>query len=320
MVKFTFIIPHYNLTPSLLQRCLDSIPHRDDIQIIVVDDHSPSLYDDKGRLIPTKKNSFAGSLDEYTDVIFLPKNVGPGIARNEALKQAKGEWIFFADADDYYEKEALSSLMCFCENTTCDAIWFGYGDNNIYGNIPDDIDNGIVLCSKTEKLKFLKVVAPWNKVVRKSLLYDNNIKFDEGFYCEDQFYSLRTVCECKSAGFYNRNVYIHLTNEGSLSKTEDLRKLSKGMEIELRYNAYLQAKGFLCLECRNFLIGGLLYRIYNQSRWLYRWYCIKEFFSFGREIAWADYKQSCIQRNIRPNFWYQLTDPIRVKLGSLFHK
>ena len=37
--SYSIIIPHYNI-PSLLRRCLDSIPHRDDVQVIVVDDKS----------------------------------------------------------------------------------------------------------------------------------------------------------------------------------------------------------------------------------------------------------------------------------------
>ena len=36
---YTFIIPHHN-SPELLNRCLDTIPKRSDIQIIVVDDNS----------------------------------------------------------------------------------------------------------------------------------------------------------------------------------------------------------------------------------------------------------------------------------------
>ena len=39
MINYTVIIPHKNI-PELLQRCLDSIPERDDIQVIVVDDNS----------------------------------------------------------------------------------------------------------------------------------------------------------------------------------------------------------------------------------------------------------------------------------------
>ena len=39
MISYSIIIPHKN-TPSLLQRCLDSIPQRSDIEIIIVDDNS----------------------------------------------------------------------------------------------------------------------------------------------------------------------------------------------------------------------------------------------------------------------------------------
>jgi glycosyltransferase involved in cell wall biosynthesis len=38
-ITFSIIIPHKN-TPELLQRCLASIPKREDIQIIVIDDNS----------------------------------------------------------------------------------------------------------------------------------------------------------------------------------------------------------------------------------------------------------------------------------------
>jgi len=37
--NYSFIIPHKNC-PDLLQRCVDSIPERDDVQVIVVDDNS----------------------------------------------------------------------------------------------------------------------------------------------------------------------------------------------------------------------------------------------------------------------------------------
>ena len=51
MYNYSFIIPHKNC-PDLLQRCVDSIPERDDVQVIVVDDNSddskkPSLKNHK---------------------------------------------------------------------------------------------------------------------------------------------------------------------------------------------------------------------------------------------------------------------------------
>jgi len=43
MYNYSIIIPHYNI-PELLMRCLKSIPKRDDIQVIVVDDGSPDSF------------------------------------------------------------------------------------------------------------------------------------------------------------------------------------------------------------------------------------------------------------------------------------
>ena len=39
MFNYSFIIPHRN-TPKLLQRLLDSIPERDDVEIVIIDDNS----------------------------------------------------------------------------------------------------------------------------------------------------------------------------------------------------------------------------------------------------------------------------------------
>ena len=44
-VKYSIIIPHKN-SPDLLKRCLESIPDRTDIQVVVVDDNSSSAIID----------------------------------------------------------------------------------------------------------------------------------------------------------------------------------------------------------------------------------------------------------------------------------
>ena len=68
---YTIIIPHKN-APLLLQRCLDSIPFRDDIQIIVVDDDSSSDVVDF--------MDFPGSSREDVEIIFTKEGKGAGYA------------------------------------------------------------------------------------------------------------------------------------------------------------------------------------------------------------------------------------------------
>ena len=99
MFSYTIIIPHKNC-PDLLKRCVDSIPVRDDVQIIVVDDNSD---EDKKPSIERKG----------MEVVLLDasSSKGAGRARNVGLKHAKGKWLLFADADDYYRNRRKHKML-----------------------------------------------------------------------------------------------------------------------------------------------------------------------------------------------------------------
>ena len=97
-MKLSVIICVWN-QEDLIKRALDSIPKREDIEIIVVDDGSTDN---------TLKN-----LKAYPNitVISLPENNGIGHARNIGLENAHGEYVHFLDSDDYlYTDEYLKVL------------------------------------------------------------------------------------------------------------------------------------------------------------------------------------------------------------------
>ena len=75
-ICFSFIIPHKN-NPTLLQRCVNSIPSRDDIQIIIVDDNSDPKIVDWNALKFNASN---------LDIVFAKENKGAGYARNNRYK------------------------------------------------------------------------------------------------------------------------------------------------------------------------------------------------------------------------------------------
>ena len=91
--NFTIVIPHKN-TPTLLERLVDSIPPRDDLEIIVVDDHSDADVVDFNHF-PCKDRAGLA-------VVMNKECHGAGYARNCALPLAKGRWILFADSDDFF--------------------------------------------------------------------------------------------------------------------------------------------------------------------------------------------------------------------------
>ena len=92
-INFSIIIPHHDI-PQLLERCLKSIPIKEDLEVIVVDDNSnPKLVD---------FNNFPGMERKDTTCILDKKGGGAGYARNVGMKHANGKWLIFADADDFF--------------------------------------------------------------------------------------------------------------------------------------------------------------------------------------------------------------------------
>lgn len=118
MINYSIIIPHYNI-PDLLMRCLKSIPVREDVQVIVVDDCSP----DAGTYIERYPELSRPYLEFYS----TEKGGSEGRARNIGLKHAKGKWLIFADADDFFNfcfesildsyKDGCSDLIIFNANS-----------------------------------------------------------------------------------------------------------------------------------------------------------------------------------------------------------
>lgn len=97
-ITYSFVIPHHN-TPDLLCRLIDSIPMREDIEVIVVDDNSDE----------DKKASICRS-DVRTIFIDKTDSRGAGRARNVGMDATKGKWLLFADADDFYKPGFIDVL------------------------------------------------------------------------------------------------------------------------------------------------------------------------------------------------------------------
>ncbi len=241
MHKFSIVIPHYN-TPELLSRCLETIPEREDVQIIVVDDNSsPELVD---------FNSFPGKGRSNVTVIFDKKGGGAGYARNQALNVADGKWVIFVDSDDFIKEDSFQ-IFDSCYESEADIIMFKVDCVNTDTLIPSS--RGGIMINKVisnyiesnyppiSTIPFYNM-APWGKMILLKFLNDNSIRFDEVRVSEDIMFSTKIACLAQSVQVVNSCVYVLTVRQGSLSA--DLKrngnKFLSELKIKIQKNKYLK--------------------------------------------------------------------------------
>lgn len=240
MINYTIIIPHYN-SYELLKKCVTSIPFRKDIQIIIIDDNS---------LQPPPTTFFWQGFGPHVDKILLKENRTAGGARNEGIKIAKGKWVIFADADDYFEPNAFSSFDRFL-NSEYDIIYFRTisrfsdtserSDRHIYYNelLNEFSENN----RRTYNRLRFHFGPPWGKMISRRLIIDNCIWFDEVRYSNDVMFSTKIGYYAKKVFADTDIVYCITVSHGSLVNTQTVQSLKQRYVIALKQNLYLRERG-----------------------------------------------------------------------------
>ncbi len=189
--KYTYsiIIPHKN-SPSLLERCISSIPERDDTELIIVDDDSsPDIVDFE---------SFPGKERKHTMIIFNKDGGGAGEARNIGVEAARGEKLLFADADDFFNY-CLDEILSKYKEDDDDIIFFNATSVDSDSYLPMDrvdfLHRFIELYESNpqEGLNKLRYEhgAPWCKIIKKKLIEKHNIRFQKVQMYNDARFSYR---------------------------------------------------------------------------------------------------------------------------------
>lgn len=207
MFTYSIIIPHKDI-PDLLQRCLDSIPQRTDIETIVVDDGS--------KIVPDLKR-------DYYTLIPLSQNGGAGHARNEGLRHAHGKWILFIDADDYFLPNAFDTLDKYVESEKEILLFYPnrfYSDNLEPANIlyPKNHFMEYFMGHFDERMLLLKQMVPHGKMIRRQFFLDHpDITFPESLAAEDLLWNAKVAVNVRSIGVIDAALYVFTIRRGSLT-------------------------------------------------------------------------------------------------------
>ena len=291
---FSFIIPHYCI-PNLLLRCIDSIPKRDDTQIIIIDDQSPD-YD-------SYPDRFPDLFQPGIQWIRAPRNGGAGYARNLGLKQAEGKWILFADADDFFT-EGLAGFLDEYKDAREDILFFR--NKCCLSDQPDQpstrsdwMQRMFDYYQETGDINFLRFNhwVPWGKMFRGSFLKENGIQFDEIPYSNDVVFSVLSGSKAQLVQVVDQVLYVVTEREGSLTS---MNRRKPG-EMAVRADAALRAQK-IAQDCGYhnvlFPLTHYLYKMYYHDRPLFR-----EFF---RRIP-----------EVYPSYWIPMKTMARYERGLL---
>ncbi|QRN85528.1 glycosyltransferase family 2 protein [Clostridia bacterium] len=119
------IVPAFNAS-STLERSLQSIKDQSypRWEALVVDDASEDGTKELMRHLQAREPRIR--------TIFLAENQGAAVARNEGLKRAKGRYVAFLDADDYWDEQKLEKQLAFMRQNGYGFTYTWY--TNIYEN------------------------------------------------------------------------------------------------------------------------------------------------------------------------------------------
>ena len=220
------IIPMFN-AEKYVGQCLESILAQTftDFEVIVVDDCST---DSSAAIVESFASKFGGRLA----LLQLDRNTGSGaVPRNTGLKFARGEYIFFADADDLLTLTALEELCTLAKNFAAEVVYC----EKYYKATPDlskifvDGEQSDNVTRPTFESEDLNVrvdeyfrdrfwVTPWSKLVRRDFIVDNKISFPPCKISEDDIWTCGLLFGAKKFLRVPNVVYVYRQNDESVGQ------------------------------------------------------------------------------------------------------
>lgn len=216
-MKFSLIIPHYR-SISNLKRLLFTIPQKKSLEIIIVDDCSGE----------ETWNILEEICRDRIDIKLFStlQNSGGGAARNLGLNHATGEYIFFADSDDFFTPALNDVLDNNSFEHDYDIVFFNALSLNSETYTPasrvSHLNNMFKLTTvdspaAENRLRYL-FGEPWCKFIKRSLIFTHNIRFEEIPIHNDTKFSYLCGYHAKKISIDNRVLYCVTESPNSVSK------------------------------------------------------------------------------------------------------
>lgn len=224
-MKISLIIPAYNVE-NYITKCINSCLNQNisssDYEIIIINDGSKDKSLEIAQYISDNHNNIH---------IITQYNQGLSMARNNGLKYAQGEYVWFIDSDDTIVENCLKDI-CNLLNNKLDILQIQYRytyDNKNLNKDEQFCEINNIISGKEQTLKGGIAIPAVSTIYRRDFLLENNLLFQRGIYHEDSEFKPRVLYLAKSCLSYNKVVYNYYQRaEGSITSHF---KLKNGIDI-----------------------------------------------------------------------------------------
>lgn len=219
-MDISVVVPVYNPPHHLFEENIKSlISQCGDFEFIYINDGSTDEWIDKRLQNLAKTDS---------RIVYVRKqNSGVSDTRNLGISMAKGDYVMFVDSDDALAKDSLDYALSTIRSLKADVVIFGIDQG------PHDLHVRKLLTSKEQKHLKLAVLSfrtsdyfdigvnvdgPCGKLFKRSLIYDNKLKFKIDICkSEDAIFDLYAYEYADKIAIDNHLIYYYAYNESSIS-------------------------------------------------------------------------------------------------------
>jgi glycosyltransferase involved in cell wall biosynthesis len=200
------IIPVHNAS-KFINKAINSILKQSykKIELILIDDGSE---DNSLKIINEYKK-------KYKNIrVISQKNYGAGLARNKGIECAKGAYVMFLDADDFYNKDCCACALEAIQESNADFLSFGANffnkKNKVFSSFEfenKNLEGTRIIKSYLLGGEIKNVV--WNKIYKKVFLEKFGIRFNSLTVNEDSFFIMSACLSAKKISFCSGRFYNH---------------------------------------------------------------------------------------------------------------
>lgn len=240
-IKLSVIIPFFNRMQYITQ-LVESIPVCADVEVLIIDDKS--AVGETQQLV-----AYVDAQRAHRNIRYLynDQTKSAGTCRNIGLRHAAGEWVLFADSDDYFTSDLYQTIAPWFD-TDYDLVYFTpTSQDRLTGLVAERHIGGETLihnyrtnpCPETEARLKSFYVEPWSKLFRKRTLDENAVLFDEVIASNDVMFSTKAAFAAQKFAVSEDVIYCVTKSPGSLYYSVDKVVLDARFYVFIDHYQYM---------------------------------------------------------------------------------